>query len=113
MKRVRLTAALALAAVTAACVASPRPVTRVASPPLTVEDQKKDIAIARDRGLIGFEEAARRQYAIQRTNYRLSPGEVRFWEASIVEARKVDQGALTPDQYKQRVQALYSRNVRA
>ncbi|WP_181706398.1 hypothetical protein [Chthonobacter rhizosphaerae] len=116
MSVARIIASVAVAALASACVASPQATVRAPAPtaarPLSPEDQKKDIAIARDRGLIGFEEAARRQYAIQRENYSMTRGDVRFWEASIAEARKVDQGLLTPDDYKRRVQVLYSQNAR-
>lgn len=115
MRRLRLLATLVLAAPMAACVAVPsaRPPVAAAPKPVSIEDQKKDIAIARDRGQITFEEAAVRQYAIQRNAYRLSIGEERFWEASISEARRVDRREITPDEYKRRIQTLYAANVGA
>lgn len=106
----RIAAALLAALSLGACVAGPPPAgTPVVR--LSVEDQKKDIALQRDRGLIGFEEAARRQYAIQRNAYRLSPGETAFWETSIGYAREVDSGRMSPAEYKVRVQQAYGSLV--
>lgn len=97
-----------LALALSACVSAPPTST---APQASIEDRKKEIAILRDKGAIGFEEAARRQYAIQRGAYALSPGEVAFWEESIGHARAVDQRRLSPAGYKARVQAAYARHM--
>lgn len=72
-----------------------------------VEQRKREIAQLRDRGLISYEEAVRRQYAIQRHAYALTDGELSFWRASIDLARKVDAGAMTPAAYHQAVEEAY------
>ncbi|WP_181703953.1 hypothetical protein [Chthonobacter albigriseus] len=100
-----------LAGTLAGCVGfGPPPTTAVRA--ASIEDQKKDIAILRNQGRIGYAEAARRQYAIERSSYRLSPDEERFWQISMAEAARVDARQITPDEYQRRVQVAYARYVR-
>ena len=107
--KVSAAAALLLAVLPlAACVSAPPPTTVVQ---VSVEDQKKEIARLRNTGAIGYEEAARRQYAIQRGAYSLTASEVGFWETSIALAREVDRRRLTPADYQARVQAAYALMV--
>lgn len=107
---IRLVAAVLTASLMGACVsvAPPTTVTRV-----SIEDQKRDIARQRDLGRIGYLEAARRQYAIQQANYTLTPGEEAFWRESMAQAALVDQGRISPEEYRRRIQIAYSRNVGA
>ncbi|MBH0237731.1 hypothetical protein [Methylobrevis albus] len=104
-------AAVLLALLLSACVA-----TRPALPPSStmiqsVEDQKRDIAVRRNRGEIFFADAARQQYAVQKANYSLTPNEERFWAESIANASLVDSRRITPQEFHNRVRVLYARYV--
>jgi hypothetical protein len=105
----KVAAALVAGLLMAGCVGVDRPTTKTAV--LSVEEQKKEIASLRDRGVINFEEAARRQFEIQRNNYALSEGEYSFWRASIEYAKQVDEGRITVAQYRQLTAEAYARFV--
>ena len=99
------------AAVLSGCVVSrDPPTTRVQS---TVEERKIEVARLRDRGMISYEEAARRQFAIQRNAYALTDGEMAFWRASIQYAAMVDRRQISPAEYRTRVAAAYAEYVPA
>ncbi|BBE73321.1 hypothetical protein [Oharaeibacter diazotrophicus] len=100
-----LAAVVLAASVLAGCVATDRPTTDVKLD--TVEASKRDIAALRDRGAISFEEAARRQFAIQRNFYALTDGEYSFWRASIEYARDVDARRITPKRYRELTAIAY------
>jgi hypothetical protein len=102
-------AVLALALGTTACVPSRQPPTTVVQS--SVEERKREVAQMRDRGVITYEEAARRQFAIQRNAYALSDGEMSFWRASIEYAMQVDRGRLTRDQYFRLVARAHDQYV--
>jgi hypothetical protein len=93
----------------AACVPSRQPPTVIAQS--SVEERKMEVARMRDAGRISYEEAARRQFAIQRNAYALTDGEMSFWRASIEYAQMVDRGRITPAEYRARVQQAYARFV--
>ncbi|ODN70536.1 hypothetical protein [Methylobrevis pamukkalensis] len=96
----------------AACVTAPQlppSSTRIA----VVEAQKKDIAINRNRGMISYEEAARRQFAIEQASYALRPSEIRFWNEAIATARMADEGRISKQEYQRRIQIAYARDVGA
>lgn len=97
-------------ALLAGCVATDRPTT-TQTQLLPIEAQKKEIAQLRDRGTISYEEAARRQFEIQRANYALSDGEVSFWRASIEYARQVDSRQIKKSDYRRLVAAAYQYYV--
>ncbi len=80
----------AAALLLAGCVQPDRPTTSSAQL-LNAEAQKKEVAQLRDRGVIGFEEAVRRQFEIQRAYYALTEGEMSFWRASIEYGHQVDR----------------------
>jgi hypothetical protein len=101
--------ALAVAGVVSACVPSRDPPTTITQ--VSVEERKRDVAALRDRGVISYEEAARRQFAIQRNAYALSDGEMQFWRASIEIAVLHDQGRITREEYQRRVAAAYQEYV--
>ncbi len=111
MSRTAVRAALLVLATTlaAGCVPSRQPPTTVTQ--ASVEQRKMEVASLRDRGLISYEEAARRQFAIQRNAYALSDGEMSFWRASIEYAMLVDRRQITPDEYRRRVQVAYQEYV--
>lgn len=100
---------LLLAAMAAACVPSRQPPTTITQ--TSVEQRKMEVAQMRDRGLISYEEAARRQFAIQRNAYALSDGEMSFWRASIDYAAQVDRRQITPQDYQRLIQLAYARYV--
>lgn len=104
-----LAAALLAASVLAGCVATDRPTTVVRLP--AVEDSKRDVASLRDRGAISYEEAARRQFSIERNAYALTDGEYSFWRASIEYARDVDARRITPQRYRELTAAAYQDYV--
>lgn len=106
----KILAALVLAGLLAAgCTATDRPTTQVSLP--TVEQQKRDIAGLRDRGVITYEEAARRQFELQRNAYALTEGEYSFWRDSIRYARQVDLKQITKAQYRTLVAKAYQDYV--
>jgi hypothetical protein len=111
MKKTTIIAVLAAALSLAACVSTPLPPssTRIA----VVENQKKDIAIERNAGRISYEEAARRQYAIERASYALRASEVNFWQEAISLARAVDENRISRAEYQRRIQIAYARDVGA
>ena len=102
-------AAAIAAAVLSGCVATDRPTTKVAL--VSVEQRKKDVASLRDRGVISYEEAARRQFEIQRNAYALTPGEISFWRASIEYAAQVDRHRITKTEYRRLTAAAYQAYV--
>lgn len=106
-RRLTSPAALVVAGLLAGCVGTYTPTTQVRT--MSVEEQKIDIARQRDAGRIGYAEAVRRQYAIQRANYALTPGEETFWQVSAREAARVDAREITPAEYQRRVREAYAR----
>jgi SOS-response transcriptional repressor LexA len=110
MSRSPVLAALALALLAAGCNPSPRPMTDKVTLS-SVEDQKRDVARLRDRGVISYEDAARRQYEIQRGNYNLTDAELSFWRASIEIAMKVDRGEIRAKDYQRLIHEAYDRYV--
>ncbi len=105
------TAALAAAAlVLAGCVQPDRPPPSSAQL-LNAEAQKKEIAQMRDRGKITFEEAARRQFEIQRAYYALTEGEMSFWRASIEYAHQVDRREISQADFFRLRDAAYQYYV--
>jgi hypothetical protein len=109
MKVTRAAAAVLMLMLSAGCVATDRPTTKVVMQ--SVEEQKKDVAVLRDRGQISFEEAARRQFEIQRANYALTEGEFAFWRASIEYAMQVDRGQITRQRFFVLRDAAYAKFV--
>lgn len=107
----RVAAAVLLAVSLSACVAARPALPPSSSPIAAVENQKRDIAVRRDRGEIFFADAARQQYAVQKANYALTPNEERFWAESIANASLVDSRRITPQEFHTRVRALYARYV--
>ena len=77
------------------------------------EDQKRAIANMRDAGYISYEEAARRQYEIQRNTYPMSPAEHAYWNAAFGIAAMVDRRQITPAEYQVRIRAAYAQIVGA
>ncbi len=104
-----LTIAFLIGPVMAGCVSPEMP--RTTSVKMSVEEQKKDVADLRNRGVITYEEAARRQFEIQRANYTLTNGELSFWRASIFYARQVDRRQITREAYQRQVDEAYRRYV--
>jgi hypothetical protein len=102
-------AVLAVFLVLPGCIPTTQPPTTAMK--MSVEERKMDVARLRDRGVIGYEEAARRQFAIQRNAYTLTEGEMAFWRASIEYAMQVDRGRITRDEYRRRVDAAHARFV--
>jgi hypothetical protein len=102
----RVFAALGLALVLAACIPTdrPRPVVRLPA----VEDQKRDIAVLRNRGVINYETAARRQFEFERASYALTDAELEIWREAILEARRYDRREITLQVYQARVAALFA-----
>jgi predicted DNA-binding protein (UPF0251 family) len=98
-------AALVAGLLAAACVPTGQPMT--AAPQLSVEQRKMDVARLRDAGKISYEEAARRQFAIQRNAYALTDGELSFWRASIEYAMMVDSRAISKAEYRRLVAEAY------
>ena len=74
-------------------------------------EQKRAIAELRDQGVIGYEEAARRQYEVQRTTYALTAGEVAYWNAAFQIAALVDSGQIDRAEYQRRIQLAYAQYV--
>jgi predicted DNA-binding protein (UPF0251 family) len=93
----------------AGCVPTGQPMT--AAPQLSVEQRKMDVARLRDAGKITYEQAARRQFGIQRNAYALTDGEISFWRASIEYAMMVDRRQITPEEYRRRVAEAYDLYV--
>lgn len=93
----------------AACVPTGQPMTTVTQS--AVEQRKMEVARLRDEGRISYEEAARRQFAIQRNAYALTDGEMSFWRASIEYAMMVDAGQLSSEGYKRNVAEAYDTYV--
>lgn len=110
MSRFTLALALGLAAVTAGCQLTPKPPTSL-TVLTSIEEQKKDVARLRDRGQITYEEAVRRQFAIERNNYELSQGQMSFWRAMVLHGVDVDRGRITPAQFRALQQQEYLRWV--
>lgn len=110
MARILLVSALCVSALLSGCNPSERPLTAKVTLS-SVEDQKKDVARLRDEGVISYEEAARRQFAIQRGNYNLTDGEISFWRASIELAMKVDRGQISKTEYKRLIAEAYQQYV--
>ena len=109
MARNSLAAAVLAALVVTGCVATDKPTTTVRLP--TVEEQKREIAGLRERGVVTYEEAARRQFEVERNNYALSEGEFAFWRASLEYARQVDARQITPADYRRLTAAAYQDYV--
>ncbi|HUG62624.1 MAG TPA: hypothetical protein VMP03_12305 [Methylomirabilota bacterium] len=97
--------ALAASLTLSGCVIGRQPPTVIEQS--SVEQRKMDVARLRDAGRISYEEAARRQFAIQRNAYTLTDGEMAFWRASIEYATMVDRRQITPAQYRFQVQQAY------
>ncbi|SON53550.1 hypothetical protein HDIA_0009 [Hartmannibacter diazotrophicus] len=111
MKKKLLLCALSFPLLLAACVGVPPQLPPSSSRLPAVENQKKDIGIWRNKGLISYEEAARRQYAIERSSYALRDSEVHFWNEAIKNAKLVDAHLITPNEYFRRVKRDYARDV--
>jgi hypothetical protein len=82
-------------------------------PTLSPDDQKREIALQRERGEITYAEAARQQYAIEQATVTLTPQQQAFWQESIGIAAAVDAGQISREDYRARVAEAYSRNVGA
>jgi hypothetical protein len=93
----------------AGCVPTGQPMT--GAPQMSVEQRKMDVARLRDAGQISYEEAARRQFAIQRSAYALTDGELSFWRASIEYAMMVDARTISRDDYRRLVAEAYDTYV--
>ncbi|WP_237152636.1 hypothetical protein [Oryzibacter oryziterrae] len=98
-------AALGLALVLSACIPTDRPRPYAHLP--AVEDQKKDIAVLRNRGVINYETAARRQFEFERANYALTDAELGLWHTAFLYARQYDRREITLQDYQARIATLF------
>jgi len=94
------------ALILAGCVPTDRPPPSAQIP--QIENLKRDVAGQRNRGMISYEEAARRQFEIERAYYSLNAKQLKTWRLAIDLAHQYDYRQITRQDYERRKQMLFA-----